>query len=717
VDPGAINEDRGAAAGTGMRRRDGFVIGVDTGGTFTDAFASAGYGAAFSAKVPSTPPDFAVGVLAAIDGLAAAAGRTTSELLAETAYIVHGTTSTLNALVTGDVADVGFLTTTGHADSISIMNVEGRYAGLSIDKIQDVSSTRKPEPLVARDRVCEIDERIDCDGAVVVDLNEQEVRRQVRRLVAGGVEAVAVSFLWSFRNPVHERRALQIIKEEAPELYVALSSDVSPRIGEYRRSVTTIMNTQVGPRLQGYLDRLHDGLRREGFAGALLIMQGSGGCMTSADAPSQAIATVGSVLTGGVVGCRRLASALGHRNIVSTDMGGTTFLVGVVGDGAAVTTASTVINQYTLSVPMVDVHTIGAGGGAIAWVDPGGNLRVGPRSAGASPGPACYGDGGVDPTVTDADLFLGIINPDYFLGGRKLLSTELAAKALREQVADPLGLSVDEAAAAVYAIQNGQTADLVRQVVMDSGRDPRDFVLYAYGGAGPMHCASYAADLGVQEVIVPLGSTAAVFSAYGLAACDLVLTAEHSQPGNMPVAADQMTATFQGLERDLRRRLASQGITLDGVAFEREADLRYTLQLAEVALPVTGGVLSDGDVSELTERFGQSYEQRFGPGSGFSDAGVQVITYRVRAVGKLPISPALHELPPAGRRAQPRSHRDVFLDVLRRRERTAIYDYLDLGRGDEIDGPAIVEAPTTTVAVPAGFRARVDRLGNLVIAR
>ncbi|WP_157250245.1 hydantoinase/oxoprolinase family protein [Nonomuraea typhae] len=693
-----------------------YVIGIDTGGTFTDAFAADQHNRLAAAKTPSTPPDFAEGFLNAVDELAAELGIGTAELLAGTEYIVHGTTSTLNALVTGDVADVGFLTTRGHADSISIMNLEGRYAGLGPDEIQHMARTGKPQALVGRHRIKEIDGRVDYKGAVVVPLDEGGVREAVRELVADGVEAIAVSFLWSFRNPAHEQRVRELIHEEAPGLYVALSSDVSPRIREYSRSVTTIMNTQVGPKLGTYLEPLEAELRRRGLTGALLVMQGSGGCVTAKDAPAHGITTIGSVLTGGVVGCTRMAAALGTRKVISTDMGGTTFLVGLVVDGRPVTTTSTVLNQYTVSTPMVDVHTIGAGGGAIAWVDPGGNLRVGPRSAGARPGPACYDEGGWEPTVTDADLVLGIINPDNFLGGRKKLDVELAREAIDKAVATPLRMSVEEAAAAIYAIQNAQTADLVRKVVVNSGQDPREFTLYAFGGAGPMHCASYSRDLGVKEVVVPLGSTAAVFSAFGLAASDIVLTAERSQPAQLPVETATVNAVYGGLEAELEQRLSEQGLAFSAVAYEREADIRYTMQLAEVSTPVPGGTLTAAQVEQVGADFEARYESLYGEGTGFPDAGLQLITYRVRAVGTLPIAPTLPDHPePAGRQPEPSGVREVFLDVRAGRRPATIYDYGSLGTGHRISGPAVVEAPTTTVALPPGTHATVDRLGNLVI--
>jgi N-methylhydantoinase A len=692
-----------------------YVIGIDIGGTFTDAFAADESGRVAGAKTPSTPPDFSQGFLTVLDELAASLGTDAGSLLADTHYIVHGTTSTLNALVTGDVATVGFLTTRGHADSIAIMNLEGRYAGLGSDRVQDMVRTDKPKPLVPPQLVREIDERIDHKGAVVVELDEEGTRTAIRELVAAGAQAIAVSLLWSFRNPAHEQRVGELVAEEAPGAYVALSSDVSPRIREYARSATTIMNTQVGPRLRDYLRPLEAELRARGFAGSLLVMQGSGGCVDSSDAPSRAITTIGSVLTGGVVGCTRLAHELGHRNVISTDMGGTTFLAGLVVDGEPVSTTSAVLNQYQLNVPMVDVHTIGSGGGAIAWLDAGRNLRVGPRSAGARPGPACYGEGGTEPTVTDVDLLLGIINPDNFLGGRKTLSRELAAEAVRTHLAEPLGMSVDEAAAAVYAIQNAQTADLVRKVVVTSGQDPRDFVLYAFGGAAPMHCASYAADLEISEVVVPLGPTAAVFSAYGLAASDIVLTAEVSSPTNFPPPPEEFNAAFVALRDELGARLAAQRLEFAGVSYRNEADLRYTMQLAEVETPVPTGDLDPAGLEAVAKTFGELYERLYGKGAGFAEAGLQLITYRTRAVGRLSIRPRLGEIDVATGDPRPGSTRRVFLDARRGWQTADIYDYRDLAAGHELKGPAVVEAPTTTVALPEGCVGRVDRLGNLVI--
>ena len=692
-----------------------FVIGIDIGGTFTDAFAADTEGRVFAAKSPSTPPDFESGMIATIEELARSMGVSTQSLLADTAYICHGTTATLNALVTGDVAKVGFLTTMGHADSIQIMNLEGRYAGRGSDYIKMMGRTSKPAPLVPRSSIREVIERVDYKGEALIPLNEDQARQAISELLAEGVEGFAVSLLWSFRHPAHEKRLRELILEQAPEAYVGLSCELSPRIREYPRSVTTIMSTQVGPKLRDYLRPLSAHLSDRGFTGSLLVMQGSGGAVTAQDAPDRAITTIGSVLTGGLVGCRNLGAQLGHDNIISTDIGGTTFLVGMIVDGEPVKDTSTVLNQYTISTPMVKVNTIGAGGGAIAWVDSGGNLKVGPRSAGARPGPACYDQGGREPTVTDADLVLGIVNPANFLGGRQSLDIELSRKAIRENVADPLGLSVEEAAAAIYAIQNAQAADLVRTVVVNSGYDPRDFVVYAFGGAGPMHCASYSRDLGAKAVVVPLGATAATFSAYGLATSDVVLSAELSDPANFPIDPAAAQQVFETLESDVRTRMDAQQLPFKSVEIDRQVDIRYSMQLSEVATPVPPGPLDATALESVATRFDDLYARLYGPEAAFRDAGLQLITYRVYATGTLPFSAELPEHPPGSGAPTTRGRRRAFLSHERGWEDAAIYQNADLRAGHNFSGPAIVEADTTTLAIPSGVDAEVDRLGNVVL--
>jgi N-methylhydantoinase A len=698
------------------------VIGIDVGGTFTDAVLADEHGSVVAAKAPSTPPDYSEGVLEVIDSLARQLGTTARQLLADTHHIAHGTTSSLNALVTGHVPPVGFITTRGHRDSIYIMNVEGRYLGRSPEELQNVMGQSKSHGLVPRRHAFEVTERLDRDGQVVVALSEEDARAAVRALLADGVRAIAVSLLWSFRNPAHERRIRELVHEIDPDVFVSLSSEVSPRIREFARSATTIMSTQVGPGLRDYLSSLEDKLRQRGLAGPLLVMQSNGGAVSARQAPATAISTVGSVLTGGIVGSVSLGRQLGHRNIISTDVGGTTFLVGLVVDGEPVRASTTIINHHPVNVPTLQVHAIGSGGGAIAWIDAGGNLQVGPRSAQAVPGPACYGLGGTEPTNTDASLVLGILTERGLLGGQRGLDARASREALRTRIAEPLGLSVEDAAAAIYAIQNAQTGDLLRKVVVEAGHDPREFVLYAFGGAGPAHCAAYAAELGAGQVVVPLGPVASAFSAYGLAASSIALAAELSDPSPFPmdpVIVEKNFAHLEGQVRDGLERQESLGMRFARIELYREIDMRYSMQLAELAAPVDDGPVDEAQIAAVAERFERRYAEMYGAGSGFRQAGMQAITYRVRAVGVLPFSPGL---PAIGPTASPdpgparAGRRPVRLDT-GGYVSTDIYDYARLRAGHRITGPAVIEVPTTTVVVPRGTTGTVDGFGNLIITR
>jgi len=692
-----------------------YVIGVDVGGTFTDGVLHDDDGTVVAGKTPSTPPNYSEGVLNVLAALAEQMGETVEDMLAKTQHIAHGTTSTLNALVTGNVPPVGFLTTMGHRDSIYIMNVEGRYVGRSPEELQDVLRQDKRHALLPKRHALEVVERVDRDGKVVVTLDEAQARSAIRQLVDDGVHAIAVSLLWSFRNSTHEQRLRELIHEIAPDVFVALSSEVSPRIREFSRNATTIMSAQIGPGLRDYLDSLEAALRERKLAGPLLVMQSNGGAVAASEAPGTAITTVGSVLTGGVVGAVSLGKQLGHRNIIATDVGGTTFLVGLVVDGEPVRSTTTVINHHPINVPTLEVHAIGSGGGAIAWLDAGNNLQVGPRSAGAVPGPACYGQGGTEPTIADANLVLGILPERGLLGGKKRLDIALAREAIRTNIADPLGMSVQDAAAAIYAVQNAQTGDLLRKTVVEAGHDPREFILYAFGGAGPAHCAGYAAEVGVRNVVVPLGQVASAFSAFGLAASNVVLSAEMSDPSAVPLDPSRVEKNLLRLETQALAALERQGLKFADVVIEREIDMRFTAQLAEIATPVPVGTLTERVLADVADSFERRYAELYGEGTGFRDAGIQAITYRVRATGVFPFSPTLPEVKAADSADASDAlveSRDVRLGTLGY-EQTAVYDYRKLLAGYSFEGPAIVEVPTTTVVVPRGTTATVDHLGNL----
>ena len=696
----------------------GHVIGVDVGGTFTDAVLIGGDGSMLSSKTPSTPPDYGEGVVAAIELLANEMGVPVEQLLGDTDYVSHGTTSSLNALVMGNVPDVGFITTKGHRDSIFIMNVEGRYLGRPQHELQDIMRHNKPRHLVPRKLAREVTERIDRAGTVIVDLDESEARQTIREILAEGVRAIAVSLLWSFRNPAHEQRLRELIHEQDPGVFVALSSEVSPRIREFARNSTTVMSTQIGPGLELYLSQLEGKLRDRGLRGSLLVMQSSGGSIAASEAAASAITTIGGILTGGVVGCVRLAEKLGHRNIIATDVGGTTFLAGLIVDGEPVRASETVVNQFPINVPTLRVEAIGSGGGAIAWLDSGGNLHVGPKSAQAVPGPACYGAGGTEPTNTDANLVLGILPETGLLGGLRPIRKDLAIEAIRTRIAEPLGLSVEEAAAAIHAVQNAQTGDLLRKIVVETGYDPRGFTVYAFGGAGPAHCAAYAAEVGVAEVVVPLGPVASAFSAFGLAVSDIVLVREHSDPMTAPFDPQWAQGNFDRLEADVRDALRRQGIPLDKVELHREIDMRYGLQLGEVNTPIAAGPVDHVMLEDGIDEFERRYARLYGQGSGFREAGIHGITFRVRGVGVLNVVPKFDLLETAAS-ADPISallvRRPVCLDGRKGFIDTPVYDYKLLKSGHVIAGPAIIQVPTTSVVVPENMRGEIDDFGNLRI--
>ncbi len=500
-------------------------------------------------------------------------------------------------------------------------------------------------------------------------------------------------------------------------MFVSLSSEVSPRIREFSRNATTIMSAQIGPGLRSYLGALEGELRDHKLKGPLLVMQSNGGAVAASEAPSVAISTVGSVLTGGVIGSVALGQQLGHKNIISTDVGGTTFLAGLVVDGEPVRASSTVIRHHPVNVPTLQVHAIGSGGGAIAWIDRGRNLRVGPHSAQAVPGPACYDQGGTEPTNTDANLVLGILSERGLLGGKKRLSLEKAREAIRTRVAEPLHLSIEDAAAAIYAVQNAQTGDLLRKVVVEAGHDPRQFVVYAFGGAGPANCAAYSAEIGVKEVVVPLGAVASAFSAYGLATSDVVLAAEASDPGTFPLDPQRVEKNFAALEARVLEAMKRQGVAFSRITLHREVDLRYSMQIAELATPVKDGAIDAAELEATVARFEQKYTELYGADTGFREAGVQALTFRVRAEGALPFSPSLPHVKKASSPDSSVAHAGTRKVRLGGRDfvDTAIYDYEKLLAGHVIEGPAIVEVPTTTVVVPAGMRSHIDGLGNLVI--
>ena len=684
------------------------TIGIDTGGTFTDLIEIRDEGTARLHKVPSTPRDFAQGVLSALDR--SADGRD-----AKVASLSLGTTIATNAFLTRSGARVGLLATAGHGDTLKIMRVYGRVAGLPSIAMQSYADTDKPVPVVPSSLVREIAERIDWRGEVVVPLDEEQAIGSLQSLLATGAEIVAVSFLWSFVNPRHERRIREIARDAFPGLEVILSSDVVPKLGEYERSVSTAVNAYVSPVVTRFLDRVEEGLVERELSAPMLVMHSSGGVGTGAFTRRQAITTLFSGPAGGVIGAKRVGEPLGHRDIICTDMGGTSFDVGLILDGRPLLRTTTTIDQHVMFLPSIDIVSIGAGGGSLVSVTDG-RLHIGPQSAGADPGPACYARGGERPTLTDVDVVLGYIDPHRFVGGRMELDTERARRAVAKHVADPLGMTVEAAAAAAFTVANARMTDLVRKVTVERGVDPRDFALYAYGGLGPLHAPFFGSDLDVDPVVVPLGQISSVFSAYGIAVSDLLHVYQMSRVLAAPFDAAELEHAFSTMEDRAKRQLSRDGIPEPERRLHRFLEMRYQGQFSEISVPIKAGPLQAPDSDGIVADFEKLYLSTFGAGSLWSEGKVEVAALRIEAIG-------LRKTPIAGLDPRPFPasapcvrDREMYWPTEGHFVSTPVLQGDALSPAEVISGPAAVDLTTTTALVPPGWSCTRDRTGTLVMS-
>jgi N-methylhydantoinase A len=694
-------------------------VGVDTGGTFTDIVVMDDEGSVFANKAPTTPAALEDGVFAALELIAEARGETVPAMLAKVHTFGHGTTQATNALIERRGTKTGLLTTRGFGDTLIVQRLMGFTAGVPVERLGEFSNRYYPTPIVPRDLILEIPERIDQAGSVLLELDEDAARESIRELAGQGVTAYAVCLLWSFRNDVHERRLRKLIREIAGEsVYISLSSEINPILGEYERTATTVLNSYLGPTVERYLERLERKLREAGLAGRFSVLNSVGGVMGAKEAASRAVLLLGSGPTGGVLGSYHLAKELGHNNIITSDMGGTSFDVGLVVDGRPVVKSVTEIAKYHVATPMVDITAIGAGGGSIASVV-NGKLTVGPESAGAFPGPVCYGRGGEKVTVTDADVVLGVIDPDNFLGGRISIDRQAAERAIQTLIAEPLGLSVVEAAAGIRHIVDSRMADTLRELTVGRGHDPRDFVLYAYGGAGPMHCAGFGAELGVQAILVP--ATSMAHSAYGALSADIHHTVERSKsfrskPGSETpwdeFPGDEIVRIFDGLDREALQTLKNDNVADDDMQLTRAVDMRYRSQTHELIIPAPDDLSSPDSMERLVELFESTYEDTYGEGSGFREAGIEITTFRVAGTGRT-VKPTFKDAVPVAAR-EPKT-RAVFDVLAHQWFEVDVHDW-EAMRADEVFvGPVVIEHPTTTVYVATEQQVHMDRIGNLLI--
>jgi N-methylhydantoinase A len=693
-----------------------YVIGVDTGGTFTDVTLLKPSGELVTGKSATTPGDFSVGVMNAVGEIARQMDLTVSELLSRTAYFKHGTTVATNALITRTGARVGLITTRGFEDTTLIMRAIGRVDGLPEEEVRHVPFVSKPEPLVPRERIRGVTERVDYQGQVLVPLQMAEVDEAVRALVEDeGCTAIGVSFLQAWANPGHEDAVRARVRELYPNgrVFWSFGSDLALVAGEYARANTAIVNSFVGPTVERYLTDLERKLREAGLRGPFLVMQGNGG--VTGREQSTPIGNLQSGPAGGMIASAYMAGLFGHPRVLTADMGGTSFDVSLIADGFWKYAEEPIFDRWRILQPIAEIESIGAGGGTIARVDDvTGRLLVGPQSAGARPGPVCYDEGGTEVTVTDVDVLLGYIDPDYFLGGRKRLDRARAEQAVRDNVARPLDLDVTEAAAGVYEIINNKMSDLIRRQIVKSGHLPEDFVLYAFGGAGPVHAVGFARELGIGEIYV--FPTSPVFSAFGVATADVIHSRVMTYHAPMPVATDVLNERLDAVENELRALMAGEGFRDDQVAFRRFVSMRFRRQTYGVELALPWDRLNASRVEELGRLFEAKYEDLYGSGAGFAEAGSEIDTLRVDAVGAV-AKPMLTTEPSGSRDASDarKAARRAYFGG--RFVDTAVYDYGRLNPGAEVAGPAIVEAPLTTIVVPPEYRARVDGYRNVIISR
>ena len=674
-------------------------IGIDVGGTFTDLVGVDGTGRLYHAKAASTPQDQSLGVLDGLSRLAETMGLDRATLLARTERIVHGTTVATNALLERKGARVGLLTTEGHRDVLEMRE------GLKDDRY-DLRQP-PPEPLVPRRLRLGVRERIRADGRVEVPLDPASLEAAIARLREEKVESVAVCYLHAWRDARHERATRAALERLLPGIPVSLSSEVLPQIKEFERLSTTVVNAYVQPALARYLGRLEERLRAAGYGGPVLVMTSHGGVATIEEIVRLAAGAVLSGPAGGIAAAQQVARMLALPDLVPFDMGGTSTDIALVRGGRASIAADRRLGGQRIALSCLDIVSIGAGGGSIARVDEGGILQVGPESAGADPGPACYGRGGVHATVTDADLLLGYLDADRFAGGRMRLDRAAAERAVG-RIARALRCDLAHAAAGIQRVIDTKMAEGVRLVSIRRGVDPRGFALLAFGGAAGLHVSAVARQLGMSRIVVP--RLASVLSAFGMLASDLRVELARSHVAEAhALDASELRALFAELEREGRARLAGAGF--DGpVRIHRTADMRYGEQIFEIPVDLDP---IPWDAPDLLERiaaaFHRPHEELYT--YALPDRAPVLVNVRVAVVGELDAPPE-EPARPAGPPVPPRGRRSIHLDDWCE---APVFDFEALAPGQTIDGPALVESTTTTVLLRPGDRARVTAEGWLRI--
>jgi N-methylhydantoinase A len=682
-----------------------YSIGMDVGGTFTDVVVADEKNEIKVLKIPSTPRSPLDGIRAGLEAVAKAVGISVKDLVKKTDRLVHGTTVATNTMLQYSGAKTALFTTKGFRDSIEMRRCHR--------KGQWDFFTEQPPMIVPRRYRRGIKERTLWDGSIDQPLDEKHLLEEVKELVEKhGIEAISICFLFSFKKSTNERRAAQLIREHYPKVFVSASSDVAPQIREYERTSTTVVNAFVSPALSRYLEQLGGYLQSEGSTRDYQVIQSNGGITTSRAAGQNGVRALLSGPAGGAIGGVSLSERISEPNLIVADMGGTSFDVTLIQNGHISLVSEGEIAGYKVSLPMMDIHTVGAGGGSIGYVDAGGMLKVGPRSAGGQPGPVCYAMGGTEPTVTDADLVLGLINPDFFLGGSIHLDKQLALNAITEHVAKPLHISPVEAAQAMFEIVNANMVDALHLITVQKGHDPREFALVAAGGACPIHACVLAAALGMKRVVVPRTSEA--FCAQGALEADMKY--DYVRTCLLRMASldpKELLGYFDELRQQGIERLRQDGISQDSWHFDYSLEMRYIGQHWQISVPLK---LRDGQLPPMTEIM-QAFHNRHEAVNGYKLEGreAEIVNIAVMAIGRSP-KLQLRTWKEDGANAasaikgKRRAYfgRPEFIEV-------PLYDSELLTSGRMFQGPAIIEKPNTTIVVGRDQRAHVDRYENIII--
>ena len=681
-----------------------YRIGIDVGGTFTDFLLASEDGSSEIFKVLSTPENPSVGLMNGLMEIATAKDTSLQEFIRRVTTIVHGTTVTTNAVLTRKGAKTALLTTKGLRDALEMRR--------GIREEQYNNHYTNVEPLVPRYLRYPIEERLDYKGDVLTEIKESDVKDAVRLFEKEDVEAVAICFMNSFANGSHETVAAKVIKEKMPTAYLTVSSEFLPSIRFYDRISTTVLNSYVGPILRSYLTSLIQKLKDIGFDGVLLIMQSNGGVVSPESAIESAAVTLLSGPAAGPMAGIEYTSIQDYDDCITIDMGGTSFDAALIKDKTPLVTTEGEINRLRIALPMLGIYTIGAGGGSIGWVDEGGLLRMGPQSAGSNPGPACYDLGGELPTCTDADLVLGYLDKDFFAGGRMLLNYDRAVKAIKDKIADPLGMDVTQAAAGMYRVINVNMASGVREVSVKRGHDPREFPLVVAGGAGPVHACIIAQELEIPVMIIPKESS--IFCAAGMLMSDLKhdFVRTYSTPIH-GMDIEKFQALFHDMEKEATALLKSEHIPENAIQHIYSLDMRYIKQYHEVNVEIRKENLEKGDLVSIVRSFHPEHNRLFGYSLEEEKTPIELINLRLLSVGRT-VKPRFKQEKYDKKDPEKalKMKRKVYLPLLEQYVDIPVYDGHKLRYGNKVAGPALIEQVNTTTFVTPEYNVLCDRYGS-----